>query len=118
MEGVERQKLRRKYWFEKGVAILYVILYSGDVGSDFWVAIDLILRCHYNFATCIFCWIVLPGIIQGWVEFFKLNEGRCSSKNVLKALFFPLLSIPFTLYRLISVVLNVDDAEAIVYAKL
>ena len=28
------------------MAIVRVILYSSDVGSDFWVGIDLIIRCH------------------------------------------------------------------------
>ena len=57
-------------WFKKGVSILSIFLYSGDVGSDIWVGIDLILRCHYNLAISVFSWVVIPGFIQGWTSFF------------------------------------------------
>ena len=36
-------------WLRQGFAILRVVLYSGDVVSDFWVGIDLAIRCHFKF---------------------------------------------------------------------
>ena len=57
-------------WFKKAVSILSIFLYSGDVGSDFWVAIDLIKRCHYKFAAAAFSWLVIPGFIEGWHDDF------------------------------------------------
>ena len=51
------------------MAILKVILYSGDVGSDFWVGIDLIIRCHYKFAAAVFTFVLFPGCVKGWFYF-------------------------------------------------
>ena len=56
-------------WFKKGMAILKVILYSTDVGSDFWVGIDLIIRCHYKFAAAVFTFVLFPGCVKGWFYF-------------------------------------------------
>ena len=62
-------KMTMPRWFKKGMAIVKVILYSSDVGSDFWVGIDLIIRCHYKFAAAVFSFILLPGFIKGWFYF-------------------------------------------------
>ena len=94
-------------WFKKAVSILSIFLYSGDVGSDFWVAIDLIKRCHYKFGAAALSWLVIPGFIQGWVEFFYDHNGECSLKNVLKALFYPFFFIPYTLWKLIQAAIAV-----------
>ena len=70
-------------WFLQGIAIMSVFLYSGDVGSDFWVGIDLYLRCHYHYAATVFTWILVPGFIYGWVIFFQ-GGVECYGKAVLK----------------------------------
>ena len=71
-------------WFLQGIAIMSVFLYSVDVGSDFWVGIDLYLRCHYHYAATVFTWILVPGFIYGWVIFFQ-GGVECYWKAVLKA---------------------------------
>ena len=71
-------------WFLQGIAIMSVFLYSVDVGSDFWVGIDLYLRCHYQYAATVFTWILVPGFIYGWVIFFQ-GGVECYWKAVLKA---------------------------------
>ena len=102
---------------KKSVSILSIFLYSGDVGSDFWVGIDLILRCHYKFAAAVFSWLLAPGFIQGWVDIIAENE-----KGLLKALLFPLLYIPYTFWKLIKSAISVfndeNDDDVIGNAKL
>ena len=89
-------------WFKKTVSLLTIFLYSGDVGSDFWVAIDLVKRCYYKLAAAAFSWLLIPGFIQGWGEFFYSHNGECSVKNFFKALFYPVYFIPYTLWKLIQ----------------
>ena len=36
---------------------------------NFQVGIDLIIRCHYNFAAVVFSFILFPGCIKGWFYF-------------------------------------------------
>ena len=103
-------------WFKKGVSILRIFLYTGDVGSDIWVGVDLILRCHYKFAASVLIWVMIPGFIQGWVEFFGA-EQECYLTNVLKALLFPFFLLPYTLYRMIKAAMDVDDEDRIFNAK-
>ena len=69
-------------WFKQGMAILKVILYSSDVGSDIWVGIDLIIRCHYKFAAAVFSFIVFPGCIRGWFHFPMTVEAEKSNRAV------------------------------------
>ena len=72
-------------WFRQGVAISALFLYSGDVGSDFWVGIDLIKRCHRKFAASVFTWLAVPGFLMGWAEF--IGQEEYTVKAFLKALF-------------------------------
>ena len=103
-------------WFRKSLAYLSIILYSGDVGSDFWVGIDLVRRCHYRYAASVFAWIVIPGFVQGWMEFFR-DDQEYTLFYFAKALFFPIILIPITLYRLVQAALDIDDEEKMNYAK-
>ena len=104
-------------WFRKGSAIFSIILYSGDVGSDFGVGIDLILQCHYRLAANVFIWLLIPGFFQGWLEFLLWAKGECSVKNILKAMFFPIFAIPYNLYRLVKAAMDVDNEDKITLAK-
>lgn len=89
---------------------------SGDVGSDFWVGVDLAIRCHTKFAASIFTWLAVPGFVWGWICFFadrKYNAGA-----FLTALFFPILMIPYTLWNLIKAAHDIDDDVKMGHAKL
>ena len=103
-------------WFRQGVAISALFLYSGDVGSDFWVGVDLIKRCHRKFAASVFTWLAIPGFLYGWAEF--ITEGECNTTAVLKAVFMPILMIPYTLWGLFKSAWDIDDAEKLGDAKL
>ena len=42
-----------------------LITYVVDVGSDNWIAFDLIEQCHFNYAMIQFCFIwILPGFFS------------------------------------------------------
>merc|ERR1712051_98076 len=90
------KRMAKPKWLARSLAILSVILYSVDVGSDSWVGIDLIRRCHYKFAASVFSWLLIPGLIWGWVEFFREGSKRRKSPCLafFKALFFPILMVP------------------------
>ena len=103
-------------WFRQGVAISALFLYSGDVGSDFWVGVDLIKRCHRKFAASVFTWLAIPGFLMGWGNF--ISEGEYNIKAFLTALFMPILMIPLTLWRLFKSAWDIDDADKFDDAKL
>ena len=65
------------------MAIVRVILYSSDVGSDFFVGIDLIIRCHYKFAAAVFSFILLPGCVKGWF-YFPMTVGAEKHRRYMK----------------------------------
>ena len=89
---------------------------SGDVGSDFWVGVDLVKRCHTKFAASVFTWLAVPGFILGWGDFFVIRNYNAGA--FFKALFFPILVIPYTLWKLIKAALNIDDVNNLEQAKL
>ena len=89
---------------------------SGDVGSDFWVGVDLVNRCHTKFAASVFTWLAAPGFIYGWVRFFGFKTYNAGA--FFKALFYPILMIPFTLKELIKAALDIDDDGKMYAAKL
>ena len=103
-------------WLAQSLAILSVILYSVDIGSDSWVGVDLIRRCHYKFAASVFSWLLIPGLIWGWVDFFQ--EGECTTGAFFKALFFPILMVPFTFWKLIKAAWDIDSKSDLEDAKL
>ena len=96
--------MARPKWFKRALAWLSVVLYSVDVGSDFWVGIDLIIRCHYKFAASVFSGLFLPGFLFGWVNF--ISAGDCNPKAFFKALFFPITMLPYTFWGLVKAALN------------
>ena len=120
-------------WLRKGFAILRVVLYSGDVVSDFWVGIDLAIRCHFKFAVSVFTYILLPGLIRGWLRFNILVKKRETDKEanrfesdipipskkklVLEALFAPISIIPITFWKLAKSAYNIDDKDAKIQAN-
>ena len=88
----------------------------GDVGSDFWVGIDLLLRCHVYYGVTVLTWILVPGFIYGWVIFFQ-GDVECSGKSVLKALCFPVLMIHYTLKKLLKAAYYIEHEDKTKQAK-
>ena len=109
--------MAKPMWLKKSSAILSIILYSGDVSSDFWVGIDLIIQCHYRIAANVFTWLLIPGFFQGWLEFLLWTRGECSVKNILKAVFFPIFGVPYNLVRLVKAAMDVENEDKITQAK-
>ena len=69
-----------------------LITYIVDVGSDNWIALDLIEQCHFNYAMIQFCFIwILPGffsfVVVMWMNFMPPpSTGRkmfCAGRNFL-----------------------------------
>ena len=108
--------MARPKWFKRGLAWLSVCLYSVDVTSDFWVGIDLIIRCHYRFAASVFSGLLLPGFL--WGGWRLVDEEEYTMKAVLKALFFPILMLPYTFKKLFKAALDIGNEDQVMTAKL
>ena len=94
-------------WFKRALSVLSAILYSGDVGSDFWVGIDLVLRCHFRFAASAFSWLTIPGFLYGWYSFF--DDGVYNWCRFFKALVYPIWMVPHTIWTLTKSALDIKD---------
>ena len=103
----------KPFWLKQSQAILSVILYSTDIGSDVWVGVDLAIRCHVKWAITVFCWLLNSGFIFGWFEFFSaaVHTGNYSLKNFFKALVFPIWMLPYTLIQLVKSAIDVNDKD-------
>ena len=108
--------MARPKWFKRGLAWLSLCLYSVDVVSDFWVGIDLIIRCHFRFAASVFSGVVCPGFLFGWYNFSM--EKEYTLKAFFKALFFPIVMIPHTFWKLFKAALDIGDADKVHEAKM
>ena len=94
---------------QKALAVFALVLYCFDNGSDVYVGIDLIIKCHVRYGCSVLGLVLLPGFIYGWFLYFA-GEYNAETENLdkisfLKALFMPILFIPFsikTLYGAIS----------------
>ena len=108
--------MARPKWFKRGLAWLSLCLYSVDVVSDFWVGIDLIIRCHFKFAASVFAGLVCPGFLFGWWQFF--GTEKYNLKAFLKALSFPITILPYTFWKLFKAALDIENEEKVQYAKM
>ena len=103
-------------WFKRALAYLSLCLYSSDVVSDFSVGIDLVRRCHFKSAASVFSGLVVPGFLYGQMMFF--HEADHSCKAFFKALSFSITIIPYTLWKLVKVALDIEDKGNMLQAKL
>ena len=93
---------------QKSLAVFALVLYCFDNGSDVYVGIDLIIKCHVRYGCSVLGLVLLPGFIYGWYRYFVAEwnpETEREKISFLKALFMPILFIPFsikTLYGAIS----------------
>ena len=55
---------------QKALAVFALVLYCFDNGSDFYVGIDLIIKCHVRYGCSVLGLVLLPGFIYGWFLYF------------------------------------------------
>ena len=90
---------------QKALAVFALVLYCFDNGSDVYVGIDLIIKCHVRYGCSVLGLVLLPGFIYGWFLHFRTFSQEYEEISFLKALFMPILFIPYsikTLYGAIS----------------
>ena len=88
---------------QKALAVFALVLYCFDNGSDVYVGIDLIIKCHVRYGCSVLGLVLLPGFIYGWYRYFA--GGQDSNITFLEALAMPIWFIPLsikTLYGAIS----------------
>ena len=90
---------------QKALAVFALVLYCFDNGSDVYVGIDLIIKCHIRYGCSVLGLVLLPGFIYGWYRYFAGNVIDAGVISFQKALVYPILFIPYsikTLYGAIS----------------
>ena len=110
------QSYWKKHW-KLALAIFGIFLYSGDTGSDIFVGVDLIKRCHNRFAAAVFSFTILPGFFGA---FCLICSEAFKDGCTWKLLYLPLaplggalggvLFIPGGLVMLIRSAIKVDSS--------
>ena len=108
-------------WLKKLLGWSRVALFTLDTGSDVYVGVDLIQRCHYRYASGVFSFFWLPGLLSGGVvavDFgsdvlerkFGFDIGCCGKfiLFLLGTIFGPFVFIPGGLYLLVKAALKPD----------
>ena len=94
------------------ICIFSLVLFCVDTGSDIFVAADLHEKCHYRYFASVILLVILPGIIYGWFEYFRIDKGNREWKDVLKYLVLcPIFFIPKSFWDLLSAVYYNGDTE-------
>ena len=90
----------------KALAVFALVLYCFDNGSDVYVGIDLIIKCHVRYGCSVLGLVLLPGFIYGWYRYFAGGHPSYAEEiSFQKALVYPIMFIPYsikTLYGAIS----------------
>ena len=119
-------------WLKKALGWSRVALFTLDTGSDIYVGVDLIQRCHYRYACGVFSFFWLPGLLSGGgvaVDFGpdflekKFGDGvACCCGSIilflLGTIFGPFVFIPGGLCLLVKAALKPDDDDSCRGAKL
>ena len=115
----------KPYWFRLALAIFGICLYSADIGSDIFVGVDLIERCHNRYAASVFSFTIMPGFVLIFLQICQeaFKDG-CSWKLFL-LLLAPLgaslggiLFIPVGLVLLIWSAIKLDSSSRADNAKM
>ena len=61
-------------WLTRAIAIFGVILFLTDTGSDSYVGIRLIQRCHILYGSSVLSFFYLPGLLSGGVLLIMLGS--------------------------------------------
>ena len=89
------------------ICIFSLVLYCFDTGTDINVAFDLYGRCNYRYFASVISFVILPGIIYGWFQYFKINKDERDWKDVL--IYFvlcPIGFIPLSFFNLVQAVVK------------
>ena len=111
-------------WLRKALGWSRVALFILDTGSDVYVGVDLIQRCHYRYAGGVFSFFWLPGLLSGGYVAVKVGQdfhiGCCGGiiLFLLGTILGPFVFIPFGLYLLVKAALKLDDDKGFGTAKL
>ena len=89
------------------VMLYKLITYIVDVGSDNWIALDLIEQCHFNYAMIQFCFIwILPGFFSCVVVTYTYYKEKgfviAFFMGFLGFIFYVPLTIWFHIYDMIK----------------
>ena len=112
-------------WLKRTLAILALVLYTFDTGSDTYVGVDLVNRCHDRYAASVFAFVCIPGILLGgWILDSIFNDnGQVSGKArvglwILGTLFGPIVLIILSIYIFFKAAWDIDDSDMEGVAKL
>ena len=98
------------------ICIFSLILYCLDNGSDFFVSVDLFLKCHVRYGASVLFFIVLPGIIFGCFKYFKRHPDGRRWKDFFRCFIgHPIVFIPMSLLKLVAAVWKThtfDDGDS------
>lgn len=95
---------------QKALAVFALVLYCFDNGSDVYVGIDLIIKCHVRYGCSVLGLVLLPGFIYGWYRYFW--GGRDSRITFLEALVMPIWFIPLSIKTLYGAISGKEEARA------
>ena len=119
-------------WLKKVFGWLKVALFTLDTGSDIYVGIDLINRCHDKYAGAVLSIFSLPGFLSGGYfaasrqvryflkeKFFRYDVGNCGIVILilLGTIFGPLVFLPVGLFLLVKAAIDPDNSENVGTAK-
>ena len=91
------------------LALIGLILYLLDVGSDNWVGYILIQSCHFRYGAAVFCLVwVLPGSFQ-FLWGIKYKDNCTTWGEFFGGLFVLAMNIPVTICLLIEDLIKLDD---------
>ena len=108
-------------WLRRAIPIFGIILFLTDTGSDLYVGISLILRCHILYGSSVLSFFYLPGLLSGGFFFFLFLDNysifdkycdHCCAKfaAVLLGTFLgPFVFVPGALYFLVKAAIDIDD---------
>ena len=94
------------FWsVRRGLAILSLVLYCFDQGSDVFVGIDLIIKCHIRYGISVFCFVLLPGLAYGGFEY---SSGMIGFRELL---IFPVYFIPYSVKKLFDAIVHSTSGQ-------
>ena len=116
---------QKPLWLKKLLGWLRVALFTLDTGSDVYVGVDLIQRCHYRYAAGVFSFFWMPGLLSGGMcvnflmEKFGFDIGCCGRiiLFLVGSIFGPFVFLPGGLYLLVKAALQPDDNDSCAKAK-
>ena len=104
------------WWKQKALAVFALVLYCLDNGSDAFVGIDLIIKCHVRYGCSVLGLVLLPGFIYGWSQYFagEYNREKIEYDKIsfLKALVFPIYFIPHSIKTLYGAISGTQEERA------